>query len=134
MLIEQGLMTFLLAQSGITDLVGQRIHFVQAPQDVESPYLVISKISGVREHSHDGSSGLAHPRFQLSAFADTYGAAKAIIAAVQAVLQGYSGTMGGAGGVAVNGAFYEDENDLDPGDGTGLFGVAADYIIWHSET
>jgi len=107
---------------------------MQAPQDVEKPYLVVSKISGPREHSHDGAAGLAHPRFQLSAFSQTYSAAKAVIAAVQAALQGYSGTMGGDGGVVVGGAFYDDENDLDPGDGTGLFGVAADYIIWHRET
>lgn len=134
MLIEQALMTFLLAQSGITALVGDRIHYARAPQDVASPYLVISKISGLREHSHDGSAHLASPRFQFSAFAETYGAAKVVITAVQEALQGYSGTMGGDDGVFVGGAFYEDENDLDPGDGSGLFGVAADYIIWHSET
>lgn len=126
-------MTFLLAQSGVTALVADRIHFGKAPQDVASPYIVISKISGPREKSHDGPVGLAHPRFQLSAFAITYGVAKAVIAALQAALDGYKGMMGGDDGVFVGGAFYDDENDLDPGDGTGLFGVGADYIIWHNE-
>lgn len=134
MLIEQALMTFLLAQSGITALVGQRIHFAEVPQDAIGPYLVANKISGPREHSHGGASGLAHPRFQFTAFAETYSAAKLVVAAVQAALQGYSGTMGGAGGVDVQAALYDDETDLDPGDYTGLFGVAADYIIWHQET
>jgi len=132
MLIEQALMTFLLAQTGITDLVGTRIHFVQAPQDTETPYLVFQKISGVREHSHDGASGLANPRFQFSAFAETYSAAKGVIAALQTALDGYTGTMGGVGGVYVGAALYEDENDLGRED-SGLFGVSADYFFWHEE-
>ncbi|HUT68657.1 MAG TPA: DUF3168 domain-containing protein [Dehalococcoidales bacterium] len=132
MLIEQALMTYLLAQSGITDLVSTRIHFVKAHQDIDAPYLVLFKVSGPREHSHDGSSELAHPRFQFSAFATKYSDAKAVIAAVQAALQGYSGIMGGAGGVYVNGCFYEDENDFYETD-TNLHHVSADYIFWHEE-
>ncbi len=133
MQIEQALMTWLLAQAGITGLVGgDRIYFVTAPQEVAKPYLVVNKISGVREHSHGGSSHLAHPRFQFSAFGTTYSSVKEIIAAVQAVLQGYTGTMGGAGGVVVGNSIYEDETDLYE-EGQGLFGVAADYIIWHEE-
>jgi len=136
MVIETALMTYLLAQSGVTDLIaagadgGKEIHFVQAPQNVNAPYLVVSKISGPRVQSHEANSHLAHPRFQLTAFAATYAAAKGIIAAVQSALQGYAGTMGGAGGVVVSAAFYEDETDLERGD-SGLYGVAADYIIWH---
>lgn len=133
MQIETALSTYLLAQTGITGLVGQRVYFVQAPQDTAKPYLVINKISGTRENSREANTHLAHPRFQLTAFAETYGACKSIIAAVQTALQGYTGTMGGAGGVAVGAVFYEDENDLDPGPNNELYGVAADYIIWHYE-
>ena len=95
MLIEQAIMTYLMAQSGITGLVGTRIHYVQAPQDVEKPFLVVTKVSGIREHSHDGSSKLAHPRFQFSIFAETYSAAKAITSVLQAALQGYTGILRG---------------------------------------
>lgn len=133
MLIEQALMTYLLAQSGITALVSTRIHFARAPQDVANPYIIVIKIDAPREHSHDGSSQLAHPRFQLSIFASTYSQAKNIAAAVQAALQGYSGTMGGAGGVAVGNVLYEDENDLYEEE-TRLFHVACDYIIWHEDS
>ena len=122
-------MTFLLAQTGITALVGDRIHFVQAPQDVAPPYLVFQKISDPPQHSHDGPLGLSNPRFQFSAFAETYSAAKQVVAAVQAVLDGYKGIMGD---LYIGGAFRDDENDLERGT-DGLFGVAADYIIWHRE-
>lgn len=132
MLIEQGLMTYLLAQSGITTYVGDRIYYARADQDVEAPYIVVTKVSGVREHSHDGGTGLAHPRFQLAVFGTTYSSCKTIAAAIQAALQGYSGTMGGAGGVSVDAVFYENETDLYESD-TALFSVITDYIIWHHE-
>lgn len=124
-------MTFLLAQSTVRAYVGYRIYFGRAPQNVKQPYMIINKISGPREHSHDGGSGLATPRFQFTVFAEKYSDCKGCISALQTALQGYSGTMGGDSGVAVNGAFYDDETDLDPGE-QGLFGVAADYIIQHS--
>jgi len=133
MLIEQALMTYLLAQSGITSLVGQRIYFVQAPQDTETPYIVVTKVSGVREHSHDGSSHLAHPRFQFSVFATTYSSAKSIASALQTALQGYSGTMGGESGVSVGATFYENEMDFYETESQ-LYHVPVDYIIWHTET
>lgn len=122
-------MTYLLAQSGITDLVGQRIFFVKAAQDVEKPYLVLTKVTGPRESSHDGASGLAHPRFQVSVFAETYAGAKVIALAVQAALEGYQGLMDE---VYVDGVFYDDENDFYEDD-TKLYHVASDYIIWHGE-
>lgn len=132
--IETALMTHLLAQSAVTALVARRIHYLKAPQNVGTPYIVVTKISGPRKHSHDGSSQLAHPRFQFSCFAKTYGGAKGVTAALQTALQGYSGTMGGGSGVAVGNVIYEDETDLDPGENNELFGVGVDYIIWHKDS
>ena len=130
MLIEEGLITYLLAQSGVTAYVGEQIHFVHAPQNVTAPYIIIIKISGVREHSHDGSSELAHPRFQLSVFANTYSEVKGIASALQTVLQTYSGTMGS---VNVDVVFYDNEVDMYEQE-TGLYHTALDYIIWHTES
>lgn len=130
--IETAIMTLLRATTGVTALVGDRIYFVQSPQDTGKPYIVISKVDAPRLHSHEGADGIAHPRFQFSIFDEHYGDCKAVAAAIQAALQGYSGTMGGAGGVAVNGVFYEDENDFYE-ESSGLYHVACDYIIWHKE-
>jgi hypothetical protein len=132
MLIEQALMTYLLAQSGITALVGQRIYFVIAPQETAKPYIVVTKIDAPEVGSHDGPAELASPRFQLSVFAVTYSAAKNISAAIKTALDGYSGTMGGAGGLHVDIPRREDENDFYE-ESTGLFQVASDYIVWYQE-
>lgn len=132
MIIEQALTTYLLAQSGITDLVGQRIHFVKAPQDVANPYIVFLKVSAPREHSHDGASGMAVTRFQFSCFANTYSGAKDVAAAVQTALQAYQGTMGGAGGVYVDSIFYDNESDRYE-EASKLYHIMVDYQITHEE-
>jgi hypothetical protein len=137
MLIEEALITYLLAQTFVTTyLTGtdgkKRIYPVIAPQDVATPYIVVFKVDAPRDHSHDGASHLANPRFQISIFSTTYAEAKAIAAAVQAALQGHAGTMGGAGGVAVGAIIYENEVDFYEED-TKLFHLACDYIVWHYE-
>jgi|GEM_PF-1681803 len=129
MLIEQGLMTFLLSQTDLTQHVGERIYFVRADQDTQAPYIVVTKVSAIREHSHDGSSGLAHPRFQLAIFSTTYSMAKTIATALQTILDGYTGLMDE---VTVQAVFYDNETDSYESD-TGLFMITADYLIWHIE-
>lgn len=129
MLIEQAILDELIGTSGVTDLVGTRIYYVKAPQNVTTPYVVFTKVSAPREHDHDGSAGLVGARFQFSVFAKTYYETKQIAVQIQTVLQAYSGTMGE---VVVNGAFYQNEVDFWEED-TKLYHVACDYLIWYNE-
>ena len=132
MLIEQAIKTELESTTALTALIGERIYYVKAPQDVETPYIVFFKVTGPREHSHDGASGLAHPRFQFSVFSTTYYEAKQIAEQLQAALQAFSGTMGTGTGVHVGACFYEDENDLYEVESK-LYHIAVDYTFWHTE-
>jgi len=132
MTIEQALHTKLAGTAALTALVGERIYFRKAPQDVLKPYLVFFKVSAPREHSHDGASGLAVTRWQFSTFAETYKGAKDVTQQIQAALQGFSGVMGGDGGVFIGASLYVDENDYYESDSR-LFHIAADYRIWHEE-
>jgi hypothetical protein len=137
MLIEEALITHLLAQTFTTTyLTGtdgkKRIYPVIAPQDVATPYIVVFKVDSLPEHSHDGDSHLDNPRFQVSNFSTNYAEAKLLAALGKTALVGYSGTMGGAGGVDVNGVFKVNETDLFE-ENTKLFHVAVDYKMWHRE-
>ena len=132
MKIEQAILKELLADSGITSLIGERLYYVKAPQDVVKPYVAFFKASAPREYSHDGASKLAHPRFQFSCFATTYYEAKQITEAIRAAIEAFSGTMGGAGGVEVGHCFLINESDIYE-ENTKLFHVAVDYLIWHKE-
>lgn len=132
MIIEQAILTDLKTDGTLAALVGTRIYPARAIQDVTTPYIVFSKVSGVRVSSHDGASGLVDARFQFSIFSTTYKSCKDVAVAIQGVLEGFSGTMGGAGGVTVGGCFYLDENDFYEDDSR-LYHVAVDYRFWYEE-
>jgi hypothetical protein len=130
MYIEQALLTELGNAAALVALVGTRIYYVRAPQDVTKPYIILTKISSVRNHAHDGSSHLAVSRFQLSIFATTYKETKDIAAQVQAALQAKSGNIGDSPYVETGSILYEDETDMFESD-TGLYHCAVDYMVTH---
>lgn len=132
MIIEQALHDKLGAAAALTALIGTRLYYVRALQDVDSPYVVLQKISAVREHAHDGPLGMVVARFQVSIFAETYKQCKDIAVEVQTALDGFTGTMGGAGGVYVGRTTYENEIDFWD-ENVSLFQLAVDYILQHDE-
>jgi hypothetical protein len=132
MIIEQAIHDELLDTSAVTALVGQNIFYVKAPQDVVAPYVVITKITSPRSHTHDGADGLCETLMQISIFTQTYYEGKQIAVQVQAVLDSYQGTMGGDSGVIVNSCFYENEVDLYE-EGQELHHLACDYRIRHDD-
>jgi len=132
MIIEQAIHDELLATSGVTALVGEKIHYVKAPQDVVPPYIVLTKITSNPTYSHDGAVNLCESVIQISIFATTYNSVKLIAAQVKNVLNAYSGTMGGVSGVIVNSCFHENEIDLYE-EGQELYHLAEEYRLWHNE-
>jgi hypothetical protein len=130
LIIEHALKTYLEAQSGLTALVSDRIYYVTAPQDVDAPYLVMTKISSVREHCMAGSSHLAHTRFQLTIVSETYRTAKLIAAQLQDALQGISGLKGDDPGVYIYACHYDNETDLYD---NGFYQLALDFMISHED-
>lgn len=127
--IEEGLYDYLKNYAGISSLVSSRIYPMVMPDEAVFPNLVYQKISGIRSASHDGHSGLAHPRFQISCWAETYPAAKMLARQVVLALHGYTGLMGT---VKCQAAFIDNETD-DLDEGTKLFRVIVDVLIWHAE-
>ncbi len=108
---EQALVTKLEATTAITNLVGTRMYPNIIPQEVALPALAYQRISGDRSQFHDGSTFWKTARVQITVRAATYASAKEVIHAVETTLAGFSGVMGGDGGVTV----FETnvENELD---------------------
>lgn len=132
MVIEEALSAHLLADANVSALAGTRGYPLLIPQDGDLPAWAFQKISGARLYSHDGPSGIAWPRFQITCQAASYSAAKALVNAIRGSLEGYAGTMGGAGGVPVRGIFVDGEVD-GYGFDTGTYTVRLDVIIQHEE-
>ncbi|GEM_PF-3549776 len=97
MTVEQALDTYLKDTAELTNRVGRRIHYVNAPQSEQYPYLVFSKISDPPLHSVPARA----PRFQFSIHAKDKYEALEIAGILSSMIQRFKGTMGGEGGVRI---------------------------------
>jgi uncharacterized protein DUF3168 len=129
-MIEQGLVTYLLANPGLSALIGNRLHEKVLPQNPTVPAIVWQLISDPHEQTHSGPSELAHPRFQFACWAKTTLEAVQVARALRLALNGYAGAMGAE---ETFGSFLLDQHDF-PDPETGLTRRIADYRIWHKET
>lgn len=118
-----------LANNGASALVGTRIYPKRAPHGVSMPLVVYEQVSGVREQDHDGG-GLARPRFTVKSYARNYRQTKALAALVRADLDDFKGTVLG---LEIQHITIANELDLPFEDDAGAYGVAQDFIIWHTE-
>ena len=111
MVIEEALQYHLVNDTDIKALISSRAYPNVIPQDAALPalaYLVISRPGGM---AHDGPTGIAWPRFQITAQADTFSEIVDLTNKVRIALDGFTGTMGGAGGVTIEGSFVKDVRD-----------------------
>ena len=127
--IEEAMTAVLLADSDVTDLIGDKIFPMRAPDDFARPYIVYQKVTGPREESHSGDSDLAHPRIQLSCWSDTYAEAKAVARTVIGSLHSFVGT---SMGIDIQASTIDGEVDTFD-DATKLYRTVVDVIFWHRE-
>ena len=110
-------------------LISSRVYSVRLPQNVTFPALTFLKVSGARDHTLTGPSGIARPRFQVSCWSESYETAKLVSAQVRTALDGISVLMGTvlAGAVLLLG-----ETDLvDPA--RNVYQIALDFEVIHRE-
>lgn len=67
-MIEQQLRNWLIANTALTSA---QIHFTRAIQGTPSPYIVISRITGTWNDTHEGDNGTAEGIWQVSVFVTT---------------------------------------------------------------
>ena len=126
--IAEAIVAHLVADLNVTALVGTRIYPKLLPQSPAYPAVVLHLISGGTDHTHDGPDGIAEVRYQIDCLAPTIAAATAAAEAVRVALDGYQGTMGGAGGVLVDSVFLVDSRD-DYDDEMRVFVQGRDYAM-----
>lgn len=128
-MLEEGLYTHLMNQSAVTDLISTRLYPLIVPQDADLPAVAYQRITGAPAHSHEGPSGLARARIQLTIVAASYSEAKAV---AEAVRQALDGKRRGLGGVDVGMCMLADDAD----DWSAAFEgpvVRQDYVFWYRE-
>ena len=123
-------MARLLGASALTALTSTRVYWGVAPQNVAKPYVVMYRVSGIRDMKMSGASGLVESRVQIDSFGTTYASAKGVARQIEARLSGYRGTQSS---IVFDGCFLIAERDgyepdASPDD---LHRVSLDFTVWH---
>lgn len=128
-MIEDGLYTYLMAQTAITNLIGTRLYPDKLPQDPSLPALVYNNVGGSPVNQYNGPAALESTRFQIDAFAQTSRDARLLIDAVRVALESYRGSMGSH---RVDAIFVIDHAVGDFDDVPNDFRRMSEFQIWHS--
>lgn len=135
-MIEAGLRQQLAQDSGVSALAADRIFPVILPETMLNPdatvpaaltYQVISKIP---MYTLADGVVLITARLQIDAWATTYAATRSLMAAVDAVLDAYSGTL--PDGTEVGNAWRASGARDDYDRASRLYRVSADYFVLYS--
>lgn len=118
-------MTWLLANTDIKALVDSRIYPIILPQNPAYPAMTYEKISGAGHHNIN----FAFPRYQLSCFGKTYGAARGLADVVRWEMQRFKGLFGT---VAIKQIVLAGEVELYDA-AAAVYYVALDFKILHKE-
>lgn len=126
---EHALTARIEALTGVTAVVGQRIHWVQAPRNTELPYLVLTVLNDERQPLMEGTQEFRESMVQ----ADFYGASyDQLIPAREALFTGL-GVAGTAGGVRFDPieVIRVETDAVDMTDGAHAVRASNDLLIWH---
>lgn len=128
--MEEALISYLLADSGVAALASTRLYWVQAAQGVAKPYATLQRVSGLRDTPMDGPSGLIESRVQIDCYGLTYAAAKTLARAIETAISGAAFTQGST---YFQGCFLDAERDGYEAEASPdkLFRVSLDFIIFH---
>ena len=129
--MEEAIIARLLADPGVTAIVGTRVHPGSVPQGTALPAIVFNRVDGAPLYSDDGEAGLETERVQIDCWSDSYSEAKRLARAVRASLSAFAGTVAG---VAFQNILLDAERDLrERGSGAESypFRTSLDFIIWH---
>ena len=91
--IENAIYTMLTGDVTTAAIVTDRVFPNILPQGQLMPCLTFQQISGPRDLTANGPSGLVFARYQINAWARTYKSAKELAMAVRLVMNGFSGTI-----------------------------------------
>lgn len=129
--IEAALTAELLADAGVTALVGDRIFPMGGRQGTAYPYVTYMRISTAGAERLDGPNTLEWPRFQI----DCWAAAAPTGSALQALSVAEAIRLA-IDNVPIDGdpafaATFQDQSGPAPDEETRSFRVSQDYLVFH---
>lgn len=126
-MIEAAIRAHLIADAGLTALVGSRVYPMQLPQRPTLPAVTYQRISSTpTQHRGAAAAGHERTRFQFDCWASDYDTTLAVRAALAAAM----GTLVQANNPRIDVALLQGERDnIDTA--AGRWRATLDYFIWH---
>jgi hypothetical protein len=113
--------------------IGDNLFNGFAPPTVTRPYIIYQQISGPRDQTFDGPSGLTTIHVQMSIFDSTYLGARTTADYLRRCLDGFEGTVSltGGGSCKILETKLTDEGDIpsERPDNVVVYGKRQDYEI-----
>ena len=94
LMFYESMVAYLVANAGLSALVGDRLTPGYIPQEDALPAISYTDIGGETFFTLAARQKLKEPIYQFKIYATTYAGAMAVYAALNTALENYSGTMG----------------------------------------
>lgn len=134
MILEEALYAYLTADDTVEGLIGTRLYPEMLPEGVQLPAMAYQRISRDGIIAHDGPTGLASVRIQLTMQAASYLTLRTLADRVRVLLDGERQTMGSPG-VMVYESYVDNEigSMAELSNVAGRFTSRMDVILLHEE-
>lgn len=127
MIFEEALQAHLVADAGVSALIGTRVYPDIMPPGSAKPAAVYTLIGNMRGSTLCATDTLVAGQYQIDAYATSYKASKLLAKALFGCLADYKGVIGE---FKVSRIFILSEVDLDDPD-PGLYRVSQTYQVWY---
>jgi hypothetical protein len=128
--MEEALRDYLLTNTALVALVGQKIRWVVSSQSDAGSRVVLAKVSSVPVYHTSGQSDLAESRVQVDCYAETALAALSIARAVKAAIPKAPFTASGIDFSLFQ--LSERQSYEDPTPSHRVHRVGIDFQVWHT--
>lgn len=118
--LEEKIFTLLTATTTITDIMGNKLYPVRAPQAVKMPYGVYQRISGGQQNGLSGYLTLENPRMQIDIYSTSYSQVKTLAENIHTQMEtstGFKNTL------ISDSDLFEDELNV--------YRITMDYSCWN---
>ena len=136
MTLREAVYNALSGDSDLTGIVGTRIYWMLMPQGVIYPAVTFEMLPASARVSLMGvDSTLAMDTVQVTVWGEAEHVDDMETAAgyIQAVLQDFTGTLGGGGGVSIDRIFLESNQQALLNAEVGVYQIAQEFVVWYQE-
>jgi len=134
-MIEQGIYALLVAATGVSSVISDRLYPLVLPEDLVSANGALPAsatyqlVSTVPDYTNDGATGLQRSRIRYTGIGSVYSDAASVAQAIRTVLENYAGTL--SDGTVVSNVLVVNQSSTYSDDAR-LYFVAYDFLVFYA--